>query len=239
MFLILHFIFSTTAVLYECITHHRTVVVDCMTEIGSLPPSDMPERYHHAMRQVLVMFVQQLATFVPPTTDFKAVNEAGSEDDCIFIHRLAIFFTTYFKSYLPLFHSLDGNFHDADYVLTALRYMINISEVEDEEVFRTCLDLWLYFTKETYSTIAALSVAQMPLAEMSMLPKMTMGAMGSAAMSARLYVVKPVLQALEKVMLEHFAKPEEVIVVVDDDGEIIREQTKDTEVRILPHHLIH
>ena len=43
-------------------------------------------------------------------------------------------------------------------------------------------------------------------------------------------VYEPVLHRLRIVMIDKMAKPEEVIVVEDDNGEIVREMTKDTEV---------
>jgi hypothetical protein len=39
-----------------------------------------------------------------------------------------------------------------------------------------------------------------------------------------------VLHSLRILMIDNMAKPEEVIIVEDDNGEIVREQTKDTEV---------
>ena len=39
-----------------------------------------------------------------------------------------------------------------------------------------------------------------------------------------------ILHDLRVVMIDHMAKPEEVLIVEDENGEIVREQTKDTEV---------
>jgi exportin-1 len=49
-------------------------------------------------------------------------------------------------------------------------------------------------------------------------------------MSPRLAMYQEVLYELRVLMIERMAKPEEVIVVVDENNNVVREQTKDTEV---------
>lgn len=48
--------------------------------------------------------------------------------------------------------------------------------------------------------------------------------------SPRLQMYHAVLHELRIVIIDHMAKPEEVIIVEDENGDIVREQTKDTEV---------
>lgn len=38
-------------------------------------------------------------------------------------------------------------------LLAALDYLVGISYVDDDEVFKTCLDYWNYFVPEVYSFV--------------------------------------------------------------------------------------
>ncbi len=66
-----------------------------------------------------------------------------------------------------------------------------------------------------------------------------MGAMGSGlnlggltskpSLSPRMQLYAEVLSHLRRVMISKMAKPEEVLIVEDDNGEIVREALKDTD----------
>jgi exportin-1 len=56
--------------------------------------------------------------------------------------------------------------------------------------------------------------------------------MGAAAVAAsnRKFLYAPVLTGVRQVMIASMAKPEEVLIVEDENGDIVRETTKDTDV---------
>ena len=65
----------------------------------------------------------------------------GSEEDGNFIANLGLFFTSFFRVHLPL---VEGNPNTASQVITAHKYLIGISNVDHKEVFKTCLEYWLW-----------------------------------------------------------------------------------------------
>merc|ERR1712091_833096 len=55
-------------------------------------------------------------------------------------------------------------------------------------------------------------------------------AANSMSSSSRKFVYSPVLTGVRQVMIASMAKPEEVLIVEDENGDIVRETTKDTDV---------
>lgn len=120
-------------------------------------------------------------------------------------------------------------------------YLIRVSKIKDEEVFKTCLEFWSHYSKELYTYETNLKLSAGGSALNSMYNNVNSNILldgfsrsgnsaGGLMAASKNYIYEEVLHHLRIVMIEHMAKPEEVIIVEDDNGEIIREQTKDTEV---------
>jgi exportin-1 len=200
-----------------------------------LPPGDIPESYNQTLVHLFISFMQQLGTQIPLEANLAEAYNEGSDDDCVFFHRLALLLSTFLMNFVHLFVQTDGTLlHYDTVVVPAYLYMIRLSEIEDEEIFKTCLELWYQFTKELYTASVAntprmASGAGFGLSSVNM-QSFAPNAIQSRVMLQRLQALEPVLHLLRVVIIDHMAKPEEVIIVEDDNGEIIREHTKDTEV---------
>ena len=234
----------------------RTTVLDCLTEIASLPPHDIPEAYRPTMMQVLVSVMESLIVIIPPDTDLGAAYEGGNDEERLFIQRLALFLATYLKSFLPLFGIFTGSNEQQvmpqqvvmnQVVDTALGYLLRISSIrcEDDEIFKTVLEFWQHFSKELYThevNWGCLRGGSGGKNSGKPLPSTQTGFSGTAGAGGLPYGgcdgaessvhqrFMPILRELRIVMIDHMAKPEEVIVVENEDGEIVREMNKDTEV---------
>lgn len=205
---------------------YRTSTVDCLTEIASLSPTDIPDVYKPNVQMLLVVFIQNLVTILPRETNLKEAYAGGSAEGCLFVSRLALFFVTYLKSYIYLFYNPDGSLMHEAVLLEALMFLVRISEVEDEdgEIFKTCLEFWVVFTKDLYT--ADIQWKQLASGHIGGSDQH-----GSAnGIQPKLAVFDDILHRLRIIMIDRMAKPEEVIIVEDENGEIVREQTKDTEV---------
>ena len=153
------------------------------------------------------------------------------------------------KSFLPFFDAMGPNIQEEQTLQLALNFLIRISSVksEDDEVFKTVLDFWQYFAKELYQAEtsavavggrsgvfgsaggAAGGYTAVPLVPpLGQEKQRNHGSDGSGA------PIFPVQQRYTNILSQlshyddHMAKPEEVIVVENDEGEIVREMTKDT-----------
>lgn len=110
-------------------------------------------------------------------------------------------------------------------------YLIRISQIDDREIFKICLDYWLKLVQELYE-----EMQQLPITDLN--PLMSVGGMsGSGAPNPSLLMNYPlrkhkyneVLSNLRVVMIERMVRPEEVLIVENDEGEIVREFVKESD----------
>ena len=195
----------------------RNLALQCLAEVAALKVG--PE-YDAKFATLYSVFSQQLSVLLPQGTNIPAAYAAGSDEDQAFVQNLALFLTAFFKSHISVLESSP----DPTPLLTGLDILVNISYVDDDEVFKICLDYWNFFVPDVYSTVAAE-------------PNFAFGAMGGggggggvAAPQSRRVLYAGVLSRLRALMIARMAKPEEVIVVEDENGNVVRETMKDTDV---------
>lgn len=190
----------------------RNETLECLTEIGNL--SDLEPQYDELFRNLFSGFLAKLGELFSPETSLVSSFENGTEEDCIFIQRLALFLSGFFKAHLPALEHVESQQN----LVRGLTYLVRISEVPDTEIFRICLEAWHMLAQSLYkseSQIRNTSVLKL--------------GNGSGA-SSRKYIYEGVLSGARKVMISNMAKPEEVLIVEDENGDIVRETTKDTDV---------
>jgi len=197
----------------------RTDTLDCLTEIGSL--ADLEPEYDPVFRKLFSGFLARLGNIFSPETDLAQPFENGTEDDCIFIQRLALFLTGFLKAHLKSLETPDTQ----QSLIAGLFYLVRVSEVDDVEIFRICLEAWHMLAQDLYQTE---NEFKRPGPMTSVLNLGNNG--GSTSAASRKYMYGPVLTRVRQVMIAKMAKPEEVLIVEDENGDIVRETTKDTDV---------
>lgn len=108
-------------------------------------------------------------------------------------------------------------------MINAHFYLIKISRVEDREIFKICLEYWAKLVQGLFEEASTAGNG-------SLLDLNNMGGFNGAARK-NLYI--SVLSNLRVVMIECMVKPEEVLVVENDEGEIVREFIKESDTIIL------
>ena len=202
----------------------RNDTLDCLTEIGSL--TDLEPQYDPLFRKLLNLFLQRLGDIFSPDTNLAPAFNNGSEEDCIFIQRLALFLSSFFKAHLKALEVAESQ----QDLLTGLTYMVRVSEVPDTEIFRICLEAWHMLAHDLYKSESQFG------GNGSLGPSRVLNLGGGLnngngnAMGGRKFMYGPVLTGARQVMIANMAKPEEVLIVEDENGDIVRETTKDTDV---------
>lgn len=191
----------------------RTYALDCLTEIGTL--TDLEPQYDPLFRELFVQFLQRLAPIFTPETDLAPAFEYGSEDDQLFIQKLALFLSGFVKCHLRVLESQET--HQA--LMTGMFYLVRVSEVKDTEIFRICLEAWHMLAEDLYK--AEHNRSQSLGAALNLNDNIS---------SSRKFLYSPVLSGVRQVMISNMAKPEEILIVEDENGDIVRETTKDTDV---------
>ncbi|KAH8741383.1 exportin 1 [Cryptosporidium ryanae] len=133
----------------------------------------------------------------------------------------------------------------------ALDRMVNISYIQNEEVFKVCIDFWLHFTQQLVYEVLENSKRRLNDCSSSsqvssplfLLSKDSYGSMDSTEVhkqenpfnnpeeySNRLAHYQPLLCDVRKMVICRMAKPQEVYIAIDPEtGEVSRENIPDTD----------
>ncbi|TKY71105.1 EXPORTIN 1A [Spatholobus suberectus] len=208
---------------------YRNLTLQCLTEVAALQFGN----YYDAHIKMYNIFMVQLQTILPPTTNIPEAYLHGSSEEQAFIQNLALFFTSFYKVHIRILESTQENISA---LLLGLEYLINISYVDDTEVFKVCLDYWNVLVSELFEPHRSLENTTAAAANMiglqvpTMLPGMVDG-LGSQLLQRRQLYAGP-MSKLRMLMICRMAKPEEVLIVEDENGNIVRETMKDNDVLV-------
>ncbi|EJS43580.1 crm1p [Saccharomyces arboricola H-6] len=212
----------------------RAITLKCLTEVSNLK---IPQDNDLIKRQTVLFFqntLQQIATNVMPVTaDLKATYTTANGNDQSFLQDLAMFLTTYLARNRVLLES-DESLREL--LLNAHQYLIQLSKIEERELFKTTLDYWHNLVADLFY-----EVQRLPATEMSPLIQLSVGSQaistGSGALNPeymkrfplKKHIYEEICSQLRLVIIENMVRPEEVLVVENDEGEIVREFVKESD----------
>ncbi|XP_052197113.1 protein EXPORTIN 1A [Diospyros lotus] len=206
---------------------YRNLTLQCLTEVAALNFGDF---YNLQYVKMYNIFIVQLQTILPPNTNIPEAYATGSDEEQAFIQNLALFFTSFFKCHIRVLESSQENISA---LLLGLEYLINNSYVDDTEVFKVCLDYWNSLVLELFEAHNNLdnpAVAANMMGLQVPFPGMVDG-LGSQLLQRRQLYSGP-MSKLRLLMICRMAKPEEVLIVEDENGNIVRETMKDNDVLV-------
>jgi exportin-1 len=173
-------------------------------------------------------------TFVSTHSDIAAAYNDSAEEDQQLVMNLALFICNFLTTHLKLIETEEHK----EVLLNAHSYLIKISQVPEREIFKICLEYWQKLVSELYDELQ-----QMPIADMNPLLGLNLGngfsshtphsAGGMAGLNLRKNLYVEILSNLRLVMIERMVKPEEVLIVENDEGEIVREFMKESDTIVL------
>ncbi|KAF2720791.1 hypothetical protein K431DRAFT_225744 [Polychaeton citri CBS 116435] len=204
----------------------RNITLKCLTEIGSL------QTEHNWDEKLVIMFTETLTTIskiIPLTLDLRATYASSNSRDQEFVQNLALFLCSFFSNHLAIIEALPNQ----DYLIHGHFYLIRISQIDDREIFKICLEYWTKLVCELYD-----EMQQLPITDLN--PLVTLGVSGLqnggapnpqvlANYPLRKHKYTDVLSNLRQVMIEKMVRPEEVLIVENDEGEIVREFVKESD----------
>ncbi|KAL5167916.1 Protein EXPORTIN 1A [Glycine soja] len=151
-------------------------------------------------------------TILPPTTNIPEAYSHGSSEEQVHIRIL------------------ESTQENISALLLGLEYLINISYVDDTEVFKVCLDYWNVLVSELFEPQRSLENPAAANMIGLQVPGMIDG-IGSQLLQRRQLYASP-MSKLRMLMICRMAKPEEVLIVEDENGNIVRETMKDNDVLV-------
>jgi len=191
----------------------RNVSLKCLTEIAGITGESAKE-YETEYIELYQATITELKKMLPTDIDLKKAYNTGKDSQQAFIQNLALFLETYLKNYAEL-----AERNCKAELLDGIRYLVKISEVEETEVFKVCLEFWHSLSGDLYKEAPNQQIYHQGL----------LGFNNTPEVPARRQFYLPVLTEVRKIMISRMAKPEEVLVVENENGEVVREQLKDTD----------
>ncbi|XP_063728353.1 exportin-1-like, partial [Symsagittifera roscoffensis] len=201
---------STLIYKYFLVPEFRNVTLKCLTEIAGI---NVKEQYDQQFIALFNLTVSQLKEILPPSINLKEGYAKGKDEEQQFIQNLSLFLSTFLKEHGQLVEKKDKC---KEHLSAALKYLVECSTVDDTEIFKICLEYWFSLTCELYRENPFPTGAS---------PVFAMG--DYHPMRRNFY--SDILTAVRYIMISKMAKPEEVLVVENDQGELVREFMKDTD----------
>ncbi|VEU21071.1 DEKNAAC101996 [Brettanomyces naardenensis] len=203
----------------------RRAALKCLIEVSQL----VAPQYDQQLVQMFALTMQAMGKTVPQDADLNAIYDRAATAEQEFLQDLALFLVTFLGRHLA---ALESRTELRDLLLGAHNYLIGLSRIRERELFKTCLDYWSILVASLYDEIRDLpqQLAQSPLQQLEYNPRA--GAPDPAIFEGRnlrrnLY--QDILSKLRLVIIENMARPEEVLIVENDEGEIVREFVKESD----------
>lgn len=207
----------------------RAITLKCLTEVANINSPEHSEKIVISFNDTM----EQIYSIIPPNTNLKESYQVASSSDQSFLQDLAMFLTTFLGNHLL---ALEQNDAFRDLLLNSHHYLIELSRIEERELFKTCLDYWSNFVYGLFEEIQKLPQSELsPLMQLSYSAslKATSGGAPDPAVLAkfplRSHLYSGILSKLRLVMIESMVRPEEVLIVENDEGEIVREFVKESD----------
>jgi exportin-1 len=201
----------------------RNIALKCLSEIGAL---QLTAAFDSRFVILFSMVMTKINAILPPNTgnvldkppkpcsgltlppDIAGLYNNSSDADQEFVLNLALFLTNFLSAHLNLVENADGR----DVLLNAHLYLVKISQVEEREVFKVCLEYWSKLVAELYDELQSL-----PMGDMNPLMGINGPGAGFGVVNAgngppplRKDFYADILSNLRLVMIERMVKPEEV-----------------------------
>ncbi|KAG9080628.1 Karyopherin transporter, partial [Ceratobasidium sp. 370] len=207
------------------VNEFRNITLKCLSEIAGL---NVGPEYDPKFRILFTMVMTSINKMIPPSTNIAQAYESSSDQDQELILNLALFLANFLTVHLRAVENAENR----DVLLNAHLYMVKVSQVEEREVFKICLEYWSKLVAELYEEQQSLPL----VGDVGMLMGLSLGGAQPAVLggaSLRKTAYAEVLSNLRLVMIERMVKPEEVLVVENDEGEVVREVLKESDTIVL------
>lgn len=212
----------------------RNIALKCLTETTSIP---IPDKNSLIIAQIIDSFgsvLKNLTTITPSATSALKLTYATSNFiNQQFFQDLALYLTKFLSSYRTKLEIENAELRTM--LLTSHSYLIQLSRIDEPEIFKICLDYWHNLVAELFT-----EVQQYPIADVLPSLEISFELRGSGAMNSQLLkqlplkknIYEQICSQLRKIIItEKMSRPEEIVVVKDvDSSEVIRQFVNNTDM---------
>eukprot|EP00002_Diphylleia_rotans_P037081 TRINITY_DN824_c0_g2_i3.p1 TRINITY_DN824_c0_g2~~TRINITY_DN824_c0_g2_i3.p1 ORF type:complete len:925 (+),score=202.69 TRINITY_DN824_c0_g2_i3:61-2835(+) len=200
----------------------QNAAIQCLTEIAGLKFES--NIYDNDFRAMFVVLMQRMvgtaetAPLLPLTADLQSTWDDLAEPYQNFVQNSSMFLTAFFKTHLALLE-VSGS---EEVLVMAHRYLVSFTRVPELEVFKICLEYWSFLAMNLYESDQKDNYAFQPQTLFFSSPS-------RSVRSGRVSVYAPILTEVRGALIERMPRPEEVIIVEDENGQIVKETMKDSD----------
>lgn len=208
----------------------RNPALKCLTEISQRKEEGFDEQFYQMFFKTLEVINQ----LVPLATDLKTVYATANSNDQDFIQNLSLFLITFLGRRLRL---VEGQ-ANKDILMNVHQYLIKISEIDEREIFKACLDYWSWLVFDLFEEMQKIPVSELgPLLSQSYASSFNGGGAPDPDLlrnyPLRKHIYADILSSLRTVAIEKMVRPEEVLIVENDEAEIVRVFVKESDTIML------
>jgi exportin-1 len=201
----------------------RIITLKCLTEIASL---QVDAGYNEKLVQMFTETLAVISNIIPLSLDLRDAFSKSNSTDQEFVTSFTLFLSTFFSNHVKVVEDLPNQ----DFLKHGHFYLIRISMIDDREIFKICLEYWTKLVSELYEEMQQAPISDMnPILSMGLSNGSRPDMFGQYNIPLRKDKYGEVLTNLRGVIIEKMAKPEEVLIVENDEGEIVREFVKETD----------
>ncbi|KAL6946877.1 Karyopherin transporter [Hanseniaspora vineae] len=217
----------------------RNITLKCLTEVAAL---NLDGQINAQISMKTVQYFQTTiekisSNVVPISANLKEMYTNANSNDQSFLQDFAMFLTTYLAKHRVLLEEAGINNPILQTLnLSSHAYLIQLSNVNERELFKTCLDYWNVFTSDLFKEVQTVSTKNLnPLMQLSLgtgSKPTFQGAQDPNYLKnfpLKKHMYDEVCSQLRLVIIENMARPEEVLIVENDEGEIVREFVKESD----------
>ncbi|EPZ34328.1 hypothetical protein ROZALSC1DRAFT_26468 [Rozella allomycis CSF55] len=188
---------------------YRNIAIGCLTEIAGLSVGSEYDDRFYVLYSITMETVNRVLP-LPSDDSWNKTYENASDEFQKMIQNLAMFLTTFLSTHLSI---VEGK-GKVDLLINGFSYLLKISDIRERELFKVCLECWSRLVLSLYEDTRRIQMMPLMVGE-------------QGARRAEMY--GQVLSNLRHVMINQMAKPEEVLVVEDESGQVVREFIKETD----------
>ncbi|SMN20770.1 similar to Saccharomyces cerevisiae YGR218W CRM1 Major karyopherin, involved in export of proteins, RNAs, and ribosomal subunits from the nucleus [Maudiozyma saulgeensis] len=211
----------------------RNVTIKCLTTITSVTIPKSPQHITQMVESFIYVLKNLTAYFPPASSGLKLTYASSNFVRQQFFQDLTTYLTKFLKVYREKLEVDNAELRTV--LLTAHEYLVQLTRIDETEIFKTCLDYWHELTSALF-----VEIQQYPIADLLPSLELSFEMKGSGAMNPQIlkqiplkkHIYEEICSQLRKIIItEKMIRPEEIIVVKDiDSGEVVREVVNDSEM---------
>ncbi|CAB4254893.1 similar to Saccharomyces cerevisiae YGR218W CRM1 Major karyopherin, involved in export of proteins, RNAs, and ribosomal subunits from the nucleus [Maudiozyma barnettii] len=211
----------------------RNLTIKCLTTITSVAVPKFPQNITQMVESFVYVLKNLTTDFPSASSGLKLTYASSNFTRQQFFQDLTTYLTKFLKVYREKLEVDNAELRTV--LLTAHGYLVQLTRIDDTEIFKTCLDYWHELTSALFVEIQQYPIADLlPSLELSFEMKQS-GAMSPQILKQvplKKHIYEQICSQLRKIIItEKMVRPEEIIVVKDiDTGEVVREVVHDSEM---------